>query len=152
MKNHNANCLTFDRNTRQPNNRILCLFGALALHLRSNNELEQEIAFLAKNEERDASKIQGSQLNDTPKIEDILQLHIFLLNVEFLVRELIGELARRGNQKYDKSVKLLRYNNHICCVGNIDANFKPFRCIICDTFLSTNDNIESHLGTSSASV
>ena len=77
LKNHNVNCLTCDRNTKQPNNRILCLFGALALHLQSKDELEQEIVFLAENEERDASKLQGSRMNKIPKIEDILQLKIF---------------------------------------------------------------------------
>ena len=64
LKNYNANCLIFNRNTIQPKNRIFCWFGALALHLRSNDELEQEIVFLAKNDKRDASKSQGSQLND----------------------------------------------------------------------------------------
>ena len=77
LKNYNVNCLTFDRNTTQPNNRILCLFRALDLHLRSNNELEQENVFHAKNEERDTSKSQGSQLNDIPKNEDIFHLNIF---------------------------------------------------------------------------
>ena len=76
-KNHQDNCLTFDKNTRRPNNRILCLFGAFALYLRSNDELEQEIVFIAKNEEGDASKNQSSQLNDISKVEDILQLNIF---------------------------------------------------------------------------
>ena len=45
-----------------------------------------------------------------------------------------AELARRGNQKYNKSVKLLRFNNHICYVGKIDAKIKPFHCSNSDTF------------------
>ena len=42
LKNQNANCPTFERNTRQPYNDILCLFRALALHLRGNAKLEEE--------------------------------------------------------------------------------------------------------------
>ena len=36
LKNHNVNCLTFERNTRQPYIDNLCLFRALALHLHGN--------------------------------------------------------------------------------------------------------------------
>ena len=59
--------------------------------------------------------------------------------------ELIGELARRSIQKYEKSAKLLRYNNHICYVNNINTLFKAFRCITCDTFFSKTGNLERHL-------
>ena len=41
LKNHNVNCLTFERNTLQPYNGNLCLFRALALHLHGNEKLEQ---------------------------------------------------------------------------------------------------------------
>ena len=44
LKNHNANCFTFERNTTQPYNDKLCLFRALALHLHGNNKLEDENA------------------------------------------------------------------------------------------------------------
>ena len=36
LKNHNVNCHTFERNTLQPYNDNLCLFGALALYLHGN--------------------------------------------------------------------------------------------------------------------
>ena len=45
-KNHNVNCLTFERNTRQPYNDNLCLFRALALHLHGNETLEEETSKL----------------------------------------------------------------------------------------------------------
>ena len=38
------NCLTFERNTRQPYNENLCLFRALALHLHDKEKLEEEIS------------------------------------------------------------------------------------------------------------
>ena len=42
LKNHNVNCLTFERNTRQSYNDNLCLFRPLALQLHGNEELEEE--------------------------------------------------------------------------------------------------------------
>ena len=139
LKNHNVICLTFERNTRQPYNENLCLFRALALHLHGNEKLEEETSkifnlFLNNIEKRDPSKFQGVHMTDIPKAEAMLQLNIFLYDIDFVDGELIGELARRSIQKFEKSVKLLRYNNHICYVKNINAMFKAFRCTTCDTF------------------
>ena len=139
LNNHNVNCLTFEKNTSQPYNDNLCLFRALALLLHGNKKREDEtskifILFLKNSEETDPSKFQGGHMTDIPKVEELLQLNIFLYDIDFVDGELIGELARRSIQKFEKSVKLLRYNNHICYVNNINALFKAFRCTTCDTF------------------
>ena len=42
FKNREVNCLTFERNTRQPYNVNFCLFRALDLHLHGNEKLEEE--------------------------------------------------------------------------------------------------------------
>ena len=42
FKNHNVNCLTFARKTRQPFNDNLCLFRASAQHLYGNEKPEDE--------------------------------------------------------------------------------------------------------------
>ena len=42
LKNHTINCLTFEENTREPYNKKLCLFRALALHLKESQGLEEE--------------------------------------------------------------------------------------------------------------
>ena len=78
LKNHNVNCLTFEKNTRQPYNDNLCLFRALALPLHGNEKLEEETSknfnlFLNNSEERGVSKFQGVHLNDIPKVEDLLE-------------------------------------------------------------------------------
>ena len=137
LRNGNVNCITFEKNTLQPYNDNLCLFGALALHLHGIRKLEEATSkifnlFLNNIEERDPSKLQGVHKTDIPKMEDLLQLNIFLSDIDFVDGELIGELARRNIQKFENSVKLLRYNNHICYVNNISALFRAFRCTTCD--------------------
>ena len=99
LKNHNVNCLTFGRNTRQPYNDNLCLIRALALHLHGNEKLEEETTknfnlFLNNSEEGDVSKFQDVHLIDIPKVEDLLQLNIFLYDIDFVDGERIGELCR----------------------------------------------------------
>ena len=150
LRNGNMICLTFEKNTRQTYNDCLCFFRALALHLHGNEKLEEETSkifnvFLNNSEERDPSKFQGVHMTDILEVEEMLQLNIFLYDIDFVDGELIGELARRSIQKFEKSVKLLRYNNHICYVNNINALFKVFRCTTCDIFLSKTGNLEQHL-------
>ena len=75
LKDHNVNCLTFERTTRQPYNDYLCLFRALALHLHGNEKLEEETSkifnlFLNNREDGDVSKFQCVHFNDIPKVED----------------------------------------------------------------------------------
>ena len=104
---------TFERNTRQPYIDNLCLFRTLALHLKSNDKSAEEtsksfILSLTNCEEGDFSKVQGIHLSDFPKIEDMLQLNIFLYDIDFVEGELIAEFARRSFRKYDNSIKLFR--------------------------------------------
>ena len=84
-------------------------------------------------------------MTDIPKMEEILRLIIFLHDIDFVDGELVGELCRRSIQKYEKSVKLLRYNNHNCDVNNINELFKAFRCTTCDPFFSKTVNLEGQL-------
>ena len=133
------------------------MFRALALHFHGNGKLDEDISkifnlFLNNSEKGDVSNFQGVHLKDIPKVEDLLQLNIFLFDIDFVDGELIDELCRRSIQKYQKSAKPLRYNNHICYVDNINALFKDFRCKTCDTFFSRIGNLERHLFTCSDRV
>ena len=157
LRNCNVNCLTFEKSTRQPCNDNLCWFRALALPLHGKERLEEVTSkffklFLNDSEERDVPKFQGVHLNVIPKVEDLLQLNIFLYDIDFVDGELIGQLCRRSIQKYEKSVKLLRYNNHICYVNNIKTLFKKFQCTTFDIFFSKRGNLERHLVTCSDRV
>ena len=108
LRNCNANCLTFERNTSQPYNDNLCLFRALALRWHGNEKLQEETSknfklFFNNSEDGDVSKFQGVHLKDIPKVEDLLQLNIFLYDIDFVDGDLIGELCRRSIQKYENS-------------------------------------------------
>ena len=91
-------------------------------------------------------------MTDISKVEEMLQLNIFLYDIDFVDEELVWELARRSLQKFEKSVKLLRYNNHICYVDDMNSLFKSFRCSRCDTIFSKTGNLERHLITCSERV
>ena len=126
------------------------MFRGLALHLHGSEKLEEETSknftiFLNNCEEGDPSKFQGVHMTDNPKIEDLLQLIIFLFDINFVDGELIGDLCRRSIQKYETIVKFLRYSNHICYVNNINALLKAFRCTTCDTSFSKAGHLERHL-------
>ena len=89
-------------------------------------------------------KISRCSFENIPKVEHLLQLNIFFYDIDYVDGELSGELCRRSIQKYERSVTLLRYNNHSCYVNNINALFKTFRCTTCDTFFSITGNLERH--------
>ena len=82
-------------------------------------------------------------------MEEMLQLNIFLDDIDFVDGELIGELPRRSIQKFEKSVKLLRYNNRICYVSNLKSFFKSFCCSTCDTIFSKTGKLQRNLITCS---
>ena len=52
-------------------------------------------------------------------------------------------------KKYENTVRLLSYNNHICNVNNINAVFLSYRCPNCDSFFNRTFNLERHLTTGS---
>ena len=83
-------------------------------------------------------------MNDIPTVEDLLTLNILLYDIDIVDRNNVGELARRSVQKYENSVQLLRYNNHICYVQNINAVFQFLRCPNCDTFFNRTITLERH--------
>ena len=157
LKNQNVNGLTYEQNTNKPYKDNLCLFKALALHLHGNHRLEEETSrifnlFLDNCGEADPSKFQGVHMTDILKVEEMLQLNIYLYDIDFVDGELIGELARRSIHKFEISVKLLRYNNYICYVSDINFFFKIFRCSTCHTIFSKTENLEPHVITCTEQV
>ena len=152
LKNQTINCLTYEKNTIQPLNDGLCLFRALALHLHGNYRLEEKtsnlfILFINKMDGLSPNQYHGVRKNNIPSVEGLLTLNILLYDKDIMDGNIVGEHARRGVQKYENTVRLLRYSNHICYVNNNIAVFQSFHCPDCDTFFNKTFNLEQHLTT-----
>ena len=152
LRKGTINCLLFDENTRQPYKDNLCLFRALALHLYENQRLEEEtskiiISFINKMDGLSPNQFKGVHMNDIPIVENLQTHKILLYDTNIVDRNIIEELARQSVQKYDNTVRLLRYTNHICYVRTINAVFQSFRCPNCETFFSRTFNLEQQLST-----
>ena len=135
----------------------MCFFRALALPLHGTQRLEGETSnlfslFINKVDGLSADQFQRVHMNDIHIVEDLLTLNILLYDIDIVDGSIVGELARRSVQKYENTVQLLRYNNHICYVNNINAVFQSFRCPNCDTLFHRTFNLERHLTTCSERV
>ena len=97
-------------------------------------------------------QFQRVPMNDIPVVEDLLHLNIFLYGIDIVDGKILGELVRRSGHKHGNTVRLLRYNIHICYVSNINAAFQSFRCSDCDTFFKITSNLEGHLTSCSERV
>ena len=118
--------------------------------MHGNQRLEEEtsnlfILFIKKMDGVSHDQFQGVHMNDIPTVEDLLTLNFLLYDTDIADGNIVGELARRSVQKYEKTVQLLRYNNHICYVNNINAVFQSFCCPKCDTFFTITFNLERNL-------
>ena len=137
LRNGIINCLRYEENTRQPYNANLGLFRALAFHLHGIQKLEETSKnfnlIIKKMDGLSANKIQGVHMNDTTIVENLQTLNILLYDIDIVDGNNIGELAR-SLQKYENTVRPLRYNNQICYMSNIDATFQFFRRPNCNFF------------------
>ena len=120
---------------------ISVCFGAPALHLHGTYKLEEETSeiftlYLTNCEEWDPSKFQGGHKNDIPKVEDVLQLYIFLNDISIFDKDLIAKFSCTKIPIYDESVKVLPYTDQTCYASNIKAFFNSFRGSASDTFFS----------------
>ena len=79
-----------------------------------------------------ADQFRGVHMNDIPIVEDLLMLNILLYpqppDIDIVDENIVGEIARRSVQKYENTVLLQRYNNHICYLNNNNAVFQSSRC------------------------
>ena len=125
--------------------------------MHGNQRLEKETSkifnlFINKTDCLSADQFQGVHMNNIPFVEDPLTLNIRLYDIDIVDGNIIREFTRRSVQKYENTVRLLRYNNHMCYVNNINAVFQSFRCPNCDTFFNRTFLLERHLFTCSERV
>ena len=108
LKNHANNCLTYEENTRQPYNDILCLFRALAIHLNGTQRLDEENSksfklFIKKMDGLNPNQFQGVHMNDIPTVEDLptLCFMVSILWMATLSENLQDEVCRNTKILYD---------------------------------------------------
>ena len=73
------------------------------------------------------NQFQGVDMSDIPIVEDLLTIDFLLYDKDFVDGKIIGEPARRNLQKHGKTVQILRYNNHISYLSDINALLQFFR-------------------------
>ena len=86
-------------------------------------------------------------MKDITVVEDIVRVDIFLYDLDLVDGSVIGELARRSVGKHSNTLRLLRYNSHICHVSNSNALFKGYRCPSCDQSIEKVQHLERLLTT-----
>ena len=93
----------------------------------------------------DPKNFRGVSVEDLPVVEEIIGRNIFIYDFDIQEGEYVGELARRSIGRFDETVKLLRFNNHIIHANDIDSFFKCFRCPSCDSFFKRSEFLNKHL-------
>ena len=93
----------------------------------------------------DEINFKGVSIDHLVFVENAIKHNIFIYDTDREEGEFVGELARKSVEMYEKDINLLRYNNHICYVDDINTFFKQFRCPICDSFIKHPSNFSRHL-------
>ena len=93
----------------------------------------------------DPKNFLGVAIDDLSLVEGIVERNIFIYDFDIQEGEYVGELARRSIGKFEKTVKLLRFNTHIIHTNDIDSFLNCFRCPSCECFFNRSDNFNRHL-------
>ena len=127
------------------------MFRAIAVHLYGLSELETNAKYLFSaflhESGHDAINFRGVSIDHLVFVENAIKHNTFIYDSDIVDGDFVGELARRGVEMYDKNINLLRYNNHICYVDDINTFIKRFRCPSCDTFIQKAGNFNRHVKT-----
>ena len=129
----------------------LCLFRAIAVHLYGSSQLETNAKYLFSaflhESGHDAINFRGVSLDHLLFVEYAMKHNIFIYDIDIVDGDFVCELARRSVEMYEKNINLLRYNNRICYLDDINTFCKRFRCPSCDTFIQKAGNFNRHVKT-----
>ena len=127
----------------------LCLFRAVAVHLFGTAEMETNEAKLFSEfhheSGHDAFNFREVSMDHLVFVENATKHNIFLYDNDIQDGNFVDELARRSIEMYENSINLLRYNNQICCVNDINTFFKRFRCPKWDTLIKHAGHFNRHV-------
>ena len=145
LRHTQVNCLLSNKD-KEPYKDHLCLFRALAMCMNGHNDLDSHTSryfteFISKSS-FEPKNFRGVSVKDLPVVEEIVQRNIFIYDFDIQEGEYVEDLARRSIGRFDKTVKLMRFNNHIIHRNDIDSFFMCFRCPSCDTFFNKSDNFK----------
>ena len=87
----------------------------------------------------------GVSVEDLPNVDKIVQRNTFIFDFDIQEGEYVEELARRRIGTFDKTIKLLRFNNHSIHTNDIDAFVKCFRCPSSETFFKRSEFLNKDL-------
>ena len=150
LRNPEVNCLLSNGHD-EPYNDNLCLFREIAIQLFGSVDVELQAIKNFQNfvtaSGCDPETFRGVSFDQIPIIEEQIKQNIFIYDFDIEDGEIIGELVRRSVERYDENIKMLRYNNHICYVNDINKFFKKFRCPSCDVFFNHSGHFNRHLKT-----
>ena len=90
-------------------------------------------------------KFWGVAPDDLPLVKGVVERNKFISDFDIKEGEYVGELASRRIGEPEKSVKMLRFSNHIIHTIDIDSFFKCFRCTSCDCFFRKSDVFNKRL-------
>ena len=148
LRRNDVNCLVTN-GYGETYKDYLCLFRAVAVHLYGSAELETNAAKLFSDflheSGHDAINFRGVSMDHLVFVENAIKHNIFIYDIDIEDADFVGELARRSIEMYENNINLLRYNNHICYVDDINTFFKRFRCPNCDTFIKRAGNFHRHV-------
>ena len=130
LKNHSVNCLLSDKD-KQPCKDLLCLlFRALTMFLHGHSYLDahpsQLFTVLKSKSGYDPKNFRGVAIDDLSLGERIVERNIFIYVFDIQEGTYIGELARWSFEKIKKTVKLLKFVNHIIHTNDIDCFLSIF--------------------------
>ena len=136
-------------------NDNLCLLRAISIHLFESVDVKPHAMQLFDNfvsaTDCDPENFMGVSLDQILIIETLVEKNIFIYDFAIEDGEIVGdgevELIQRSIERCEENIKLLRYNNDICYVNDINKFFKKFRCPSCDVFFNHSGHFNRHLRT-----
>ena len=96
----------------------------------------------------DPKNFRGVAIDVLTLVEELVERNILIYDFDIQEGEYVRELASQSIGKFGRTVKLLRFNNHITHTNIIDSFFKCFRCPSCDCFFNRSNNFNRYLMTS----